>query len=166
MTSTYRPAFFPLRTVPPFLACGCPSKSSILLASLIAVAGLDGGAEEESPSDGARIDIAVNDGASSVLLGSAAADEKLRVGDGSSCDDNVGGLVMLIGGKFTAENGGGGVESRGNAGTGGVEEGVGTRPVVLTARDGGPRGGGAFGAAASDPVSPAFLLTHFFRFES
>lgn len=164
MTSTYLPAFFPRRTVPPFLACGCPSKSSILLASLIAVAGLDGGAEEESPSDGARIDIAVNAGASSVLLGSAAADEKLRVGDGGNCADNVGGLVMLIGGRFTAEIAV--VDSRGKAGTGGVAEGVGTRPVALTALDGGPRGGGAFGTAASEPVSLAFLLTHFFRFES
>lgn len=131
----------------------------------MAVAGLDGGAEDDSPSDGARVGIAVNAGASSVLLGSAAADEKLRVGDGGSCADKFGGLVTLIGGKFTAENWGG-VESRGRAGTGGVEEGVGARPVTLTARDGGPRGGGAFGAAASDAVSPAFLLTHFFRFES
>lgn len=164
MTSTYLPAFFPLRTVPPFLACGCPSRSSILLASLIAVAGLDGGAEEESPSDGASIDNAVNPGASSVLLGSAAADEKLRVGEGGCCGGNVGGLVMFIGGKFT--EGSGGVESRGKAGTGGVVEGGGTRPVALTARDGGPRGGGALGTAVSDAVSPAFLLTHFFRFES
>lgn len=165
MTSTYRPAFFPLRTVPPFLACGCPNKSSILLASLMAVAGLDGGAEDDSPSDGARIGIAVNAEASSVLLGSAAADEKLRVGDGGSGADKFGGLVMLIGGKFTVESEGG-VEPRGKAGTGGVGDGVGTRPAALTARDGGPRGGGAFGAAASDTVSPAFLLIHFFKFES
>ena len=31
--------------VPPFLACGAPIKSSILLALLIPVAGLDGGAD-------------------------------------------------------------------------------------------------------------------------
>ena len=164
MTSTYLPAFFPLRKVPPFLACGCPNRSSILLASLIAVAGLDGGAEADNPSDGARTDIAVNTGASSVLLGSAAADETLRVGEGGSSGDIVGGLVMFIGGKFTLESGG--VESRGKAGTGGVVEGGGTKPAALAARDGGPRGGGALGAATSDAVSPAFLLTHFFRFES
>lgn len=164
MTSTYLPAFFPLRTVPPFLACGCPNRSSILLASLIAVAGLDGGAEADKPSDGARIDNPIGAGASSVLLGSAAADEKLRVGEGGSCEDDAGGLVMLIGGKFRVESGG--VVPLGKAGTGGVVEGGGTRPVALTARDGGPRGGGGLGTAASDPVSPAFLLTHFLRFES
>ena len=45
MTSTYRPVLFPFLTVPPFLACGAPIKSSILLALLIPVDGLDGGPE-------------------------------------------------------------------------------------------------------------------------
>lgn len=37
--------FLPFLMVPPFLACGAPIKSSILLALLIPVAGLDGGAD-------------------------------------------------------------------------------------------------------------------------
>ena len=45
ITSTYPLPFFPFLTVPPFLACGIPIKSSMLLAPLIPVAGLDGGAE-------------------------------------------------------------------------------------------------------------------------
>lgn len=45
ITSTYPLPFFPFLTVPPFLACGTPIRSSILLAPLIPVAGLDGGAE-------------------------------------------------------------------------------------------------------------------------
>lgn len=163
MTSTYLPAFFPLRTVPPFLACGCPSRSSILLASLIAVAGLEGGAEEENPSGGARTGNGGNAGASSVLLGSAAADEKLRVGEGGICKE-VEGFVMLMGGRFVTAKGG--VESRERAGTGGVVEGGGTKLAALTAREGGPFGGGALGTTTSDPASPAFLLTHFLRFES
>lgn len=60
----------------------------------------------------------------------------------------------------------GGVESRGKAGTGGVVEEGGTRLAALTAREGGPRGGGAFGAVVAAPASPAFLLTHFLRLES
>ena len=163
MTSTYRPAFFPLRTVPPFLACGWPSRSSILLASLIAVAGLDGGVEE-NPSGGARTGIGCKvAAASSVLLGRAAAEEKLRVGEGGSVAE-VEGWVMLIGGTLML--GSGGVESRGMAGTGGVVEGGGARLAALTAREGGPFGGGALGTPRSDPASPAFLLTHFLRFES
>lgn len=164
MTSTYLPAFFPLRNVPPFLACGCPSRSSILLASLIAVGGLEGGAEEENPSGGARTGVKGNDEASSVLLGSAAADEKLRVGEGGICEEEVEGLVILMGGRFVTEKGG--VESRGIAGTGGVVEGGGTKLAALTAREGGPFGGGALGTTTSDPASPAFLLTHFLRSES
>ena len=42
-------------TVPPFLACGAPIRSSILLAPLIPVAGLDGGAEG-GPEGGPIID--------------------------------------------------------------------------------------------------------------
>lgn len=45
ITSTYPLPFLPFLTVPPFRGCGAPIKSSILLALLIPVAGLDGGAE-------------------------------------------------------------------------------------------------------------------------
>ena len=54
ITSTYLP-FFAFFTVPPFLACGAPIRSSILLALLIPVAGLEGGADggpvAEFPAD-------------------------------------------------------------------------------------------------------------------
>lgn len=136
----------------------------MLLASLIAVAGLDGGAEEENPSGGARTGIGGSAGSSSVLLGRAAADEKLRIGEGGRCDAAFGGLMMLMGGRFAWESGGD--ESRGKAGTGGVVEGEGIALAALTAREGGPFGGAVLGAATSDPATLAFLLTHFLRFES
>lgn len=42
--STYPLPLLPFLTVPPFRGCGAPIKSSILLALLIPVSGLDGGA--------------------------------------------------------------------------------------------------------------------------
>jgi hypothetical protein len=137
----------------------------MLLASLMAVGGRDGGAEAGNPSGGARTGIWGNVGPSSVLLGSAAADEKLRVGEGGSCAVEFEGLVMLMGGRSVTESDG--VEPRGKADTGGVVEGGGAGlAAALTAREGGPLGGADLGTATSDPVSPAFLLTHFLRFES
>lgn len=52
MTSTYPLPFLPFFTVPPFLACGAPIKSSMLLAPLMPVVGLDGGADGGPEAEG------------------------------------------------------------------------------------------------------------------
>lgn len=77
---------------------------------------------------------------------------------------NEGGLEMLTGGVVP---GFAGVVELGIGGTGdgADEDGRGT-PAALTARDGGPLGGGGFGLLVSDVAAPAFLLIHFFKSES
>lgn len=106
---------------------------------------------------------------SSVVLGRAAAEEKLRLGDGVGRREvggevNEGGLEMLIGGVAP---GFAGVVEVGNGGTGGgADADGGDTAAALTARDGGPLGGGGFGLFVSAVAAPAFLLTHFFKSES
>lgn len=93
----------------------------------------------------------------------------MRLGDGVGTGGLVSnvdarGLTMLVGGVIP-----GCVEAAyvaGNGGTGGVAEDGGGAAAALTARDGGPLGGGGFGAVTSDVAAPAFLLTHFFKSES
>lgn len=106
------------------------------------------------------------------MLGRAAAEEKLRLGDGIGAgefvrDIGVGGLVMLIGGVIPG-CAGPPAYAVGKEGIGGGAEAEdwGGAAAALTALDGGPLGGGAFGASVSGVAAPAFLLTHFFKSES
>lgn len=83
ITSTYPFPLFPFLTVPPFLGCGTPIRSSILLAPPIPVAGLDGGAE--GGPDGGPVDESVDAAlgsvdASSAVVGAFTAGVGLRDG--------------------------------------------------------------------------------------
>lgn len=83
ITSTYPLPFFPFLTVPPFLGCGTPIRSSILLAPLMPVAGLDGGAEG-GPDGGPVAEVMEatlgSVDASSIVVGALTAGEELRDG--------------------------------------------------------------------------------------
>lgn len=143
----------------------------MLLAWLIPVAGLDGGAEggadgePPAPSEGDRpMEGAVSVGSPArELLGKAAADEMLRLGEGG-VEGNVG-WGMLIGGVFRERGLTGGAYALGKGGTWGAEVEGGGAPVPLVAREGGPFGGGGLGAVALTSAPP-FLFTHFFKFSS
>lgn len=167
ITSTYPLPFFPFRTVPPFLACGAPIKSSMLLAPLWLVVGLDGGADGGPP--GKSEVVLRGDKSDKDTVGSSAptfadtAGEAVRDGrvdnglDAGSYIEDGAALVILIGGVFIV------IGSGGTAGTG--LELTGGGPLALTALEGGPLGGGG-GAAITASAGPPFLLTHFFSFSS
>lgn len=157
ITSTYPLPFFPLLTVPPFLACGSPIRSSILPAPLAAVGGLDGGADA-TPTEATRFPpaFAVGTAGDAVRVGVAFPDggPESRWIDGEGCRTLIGGVSVCPG------------ITDGKGGTGGVafldiDDGGGP-PAALTALDGGPLGGGAFGASVAAGAGP-FLLTHFFN---
>lgn len=139
------------------------------------VAGRDGGFSPPSGRDGrsppGKAETVGRGGAgSSAVLGRAAAEEKLRLGDGVGAgefvrDIGVGGLVMFIGGVFPGCTNP--VYEAGKEGIGGgAEEDWEGAAAALTALDGGPLGGGSFGVLVSGVAEPAFLLTHFFSSES
>ena len=136
--------------VPPFLACGTPIRSSILLALLKPVAGLEGGADS-SPNPAAP-------GASCSLggIGEAVLEAEAETFEpGESVGAAAGGPVTLMGG----------VAVLGSGGTGGTSVSfliVGAADA-LTALEGGPLGGGGRGASDAAGASPAFLFTHFFK---
>ena len=148
MTSTYRPPFFFFAPAP-FLACGAPSKSSILLALLIDVLGLEGG-PDAAPNEG-RASVggfgpSLSEGASDGRPGVEALDpgkargggiEELRCSPGL----DVGGRRDPLGGPIG---------------------GAAPPDALLAAPEGGPLLGGG-GVAAGLPVSvePPFLFTHF-----
>lgn len=158
----------------------------MLLASLRPVGGRDGGAKggregdpdggtegdrlvrvDPAPMDGVRaMEGAVRDRSSAevlVVVGKAAAEETLRVSDGG-VEEKVG-WEMFMGGVFNDFRPREVVDAWGKGGTGGVVVMGGGAPVILTARDGGPLGGGGFDSATAGAVSP-FLFTHFLRLES
>lgn len=150
--------FFALLTVPPFLACGAPIRSSIILSLLTPVAGLEGGAEGGLELDAPALATPRPAGGAGCSLACTAGEPFLEVGPeayglGVACGAAAGGWVTLMGG----------VAVLGRGGTGGVSVSflIGGAPEELTARDGGPFGGGGVAAEAAG-VSPPFLLTHFF----
>ena len=142
--------------MPPFLACGAPIKSSILLAPLIPVGGLEGA--EGGPEGGPETDRmgcwAPSGANASVAEGSRAGDP---VRDGTlEAGFDMGGFENEVGGVATAA---------GSGGTGGVEvDDGGGAAAALTALEG-PFGGGGGGAAAG-VASGFFLSTHRFFSES
>ena len=152
MTSTYPLPFLLFLTVPPFRACGTPIKSSMVLALLIAVPGLDGGADgganRPSPVGGAKVGAA---GVSPLVC----AGDSLRPGE-----EVVRGLLPGSGPMFT-----GGVLVPGSGGTGGTFVGTGGGPAPLTALlGGGALGGGGVGLIpTAEASSPPFPLIHFLR---
>jgi hypothetical protein len=141
ITSIYRPPFFPFLTVPPFLACGTPIRSSILLAlltPLMPVPGLDGGANPPvggpEPVGEVRLPIL----GETFLLGGPEAGGGPPIGGPLIGGESIltpKPVGLLVGGPLAALTfllfGGGGV--------------------------------GVTGVVAS---APAFLFTHFFRFSS
>lgn len=160
MTSTYPlPLFFPL-TVPPFLACGAPIKSSILLTPLIAVAGLDdgadGGPEAEGVLPGTSKPPPTFAPASSNTAGNSRIVSVTAPGVLGDSPRWISGLTFLLGAAD-----GGRLVGRG----GGLEE-VGGPPAALWALLGGPLGGGGVGVETVGASAPAFLLTHFLRVSS
>ena len=127
-----------------------PIKSSIVLTLLIAVDGLEGGAEggAERPRLLGGADKAA--ACSPVMVVSTG--ESFRPGEFVLSRVPAGGPVTLIGG----------VPADGRRGTGGTFEGGGG-PAPLTARDGGGAlGGGGVGEAAVES-SPPLPFTHFLR---
>lgn len=142
--------------VPPFLACGAPIKSSMVLALLIAVAGLDGGAEGGPEPDGPAPKPGFRTDCSPIGIGEAALEgcpEGFEPGEAVSVAP--GGPVMLMGGVAVP---------MGNGGTGGVSVLLGGgAPDALTALEGGPLGGGGRAVSVGAGVSPPFLFTHFLR---
>lgn len=126
-----------------------------MLALLIAVDGLEGGAE-----DGAKrpSPLGTADTVEAVSLSKAPSAatvlESLLEGEYVLRGVLVGGLVTLIGG----------VSKAGRGGTGGILlEGGGGAPALLTTRDGGGAlGGGGVGEVAAE-ASPPFGFTHFLR---
>ena len=149
-------------------------RSSILLALLIPVAGLDGGAEE-SPAFAVEVGI---DPIPSVVSGtnSPGAGDVLPT-CGEEAASNTGapkavGLPMLLrlGLAFRLGPWDGGVLPGLNVppnaalidiGIGGGLVGGARPPATLTALLGGPLGGGGVDAEAAGASAPAFLLTHF-----
>jgi len=125
-----------------------------VLALLIAVDGLEGGADDgakrPSPLGTAGTEEAVS---LSKAPSAATVLESLLEGEYVLRGVLVGGLVTLIGG----------VSKAGRGGTGGILLEGGGAPALLTARDGGGAlGGGGVGEAAAE-ASPPFGFTHFLR---
>ena len=115
----------------------------------VPVAGLDGGGFEPDAAGGGGA------GSPCCIAGEALREAGFDTyGLGVAWGAAAGGRVTLIGG----------VAVLGKGGTGGVSVSFlgGGGPEALTARDGGPLGGGGVADAAAG-VSPPFLLTHFFN---
>jgi hypothetical protein len=139
ITSTYLPPLFLALTVPPFLGPGAPSKSSMLLALLILVAGRLGGAEAGGPP---------------VIPPS---------GGGAEADGKP---VCGVAGDAVSEGGpeGGplaGVKVRDGGPDIGGPAGGAAAPLALLL--GGPLGGGGVAADGVAASAPPFLLIHFLR---
>ena len=162
--------------MPPFRAAGAPIKSSILLATLIPVAGRDGGA------DGGPVPAAEAGLKPPLSLGLAAdssrVGDRLSVGGDAtalepSAPEVVGlaaplrlGLAVRLGPCDGGALPGLSVPPSAapmDMGIGGGLLRGGKAPAALTALLGGPLGGGGVGAAAAGASAPAFLLTHFLR---
>ena len=138
MTSTYLPPFF-FFALGPLRACGAPSKSSMLLAVLIPVPGLEGGPDANGglASAGGLAGPSLSDGTPGVL----ARDPGPPIG---------GGIDELRGG----------IEVGGRRPVGGPAGWFGP-PDALRAVAGGPLGGGGVAAGFDASDGPAFLLIHF-----
>ena len=158
MTSTYPLPFLPFLIVPPFLACGAPIRSSMLLALLMPVAGLEGGAD-----GGAEPGAAVPANPSPVVeVGCSPSSDGVSLLDtGFDAYELSAAVGAVVGGPVTLT---GGVAVLGRGGTGGASVTflVGGAPDALTALEGGPLGGGRVDPAVAG-VSPPFLFTHFFN---
>ena len=154
ITSTYPRPFFAFFTVPPFLACGTPIKSSIPIAPLCPVAGLEGG-PDGGPAGEPDTPRGLESGGAAALLSIAGVIVREACRD-AGLDD----MVVLDGPGMFMD---GLAVAIGRGGTGGALVMVwgGGAPTALTALDGGPLGGGGRGALAfSCSAGSAFLLTH------
>ena len=138
MTSTYLPPLFLLFAVPPLRGPGAPSKSSILLALLILVAGRLGGAEPGGPP-------------SPPSGGGAEADGKPVCGAAGEAAMDGGPEGGPLAGVMTREGG----PDMGGPACGAA--------ALLTLLEGGPLGGGGVAAVGAAASAPPFLLTHFLR---
>lgn len=141
ITSTYRPFFFPFPEGP-LRAVGAPNKSSIELALLKEVEGLDGGAKPPELPGG---------------VGAAAPVDTDRGNGGGAPSPDGGAGLPDIGGSANAP-----ADDDGRLvalAIGGVA--VGGRLAVLPVLLAGPARGGGGGAAAAVAELGSFLLTHF-----
>ena len=144
ITSTYLPPLFLPFAVPPFLGPGAPSKSSILLALLILVAGRLGGADAGgAPASPPPIG------------GGAEADGKPVCGVAGEAAMDGGPEGGPLAGVMTREGG----PDIGGPDTGGPAGGP-AAPLALLL---GPLGGGGVAADGVAASAPPFLLTHFLR---
>lgn len=138
MTSTYLPPLFLPLVVPPFRGAGAPSKSSILLALLMLVAGRLGGPDKGGPP------------ARPPIGGGAEAEGKPVCGvAGDALTDGVPEGGPLAGVKVR----------KGGPDMGGPAGGAVAALTFLL----GPLGGGGVAADGAAASAPPFLLTHFLR---
>lgn len=129
----------------------------MLLAPLTAVGGRDGGADGGPSDDALSFPVAPAGGSTAGEPGRAG----VPVPDGGPECGIIGGVGcdILTGGVPICP-----ISPLGSGGTGGVAplDVGGGPPAPLTARLGGPLGGGAFGASVAVGAGP-FLLIHFFN---
>ncbi len=156
MTSTYPLPFLLFLTVPPFRTAGAPIRSSMELALLVDVVGREGGPGDGPPRPPPGMRLAKLGGMSmlwlspgeSVLCGVPVAEVGPEGGRGvtEGIEEDMGAdafdIEVGIGGLAPARSG-----FRGAGG-------------LLTARNGGPLGGGGV-ALGVEAAAPPFLLIHF-----
>lgn len=142
MTSTYLPPLFFPFAVPPFRGAGAPSKSSILLALLMLVAGRLGGPDAGGPP--ARPPIGGGAEAEGKPVCGVAGDAVIDDGpEGGPEGDPLAGVKVREGGPDIGGPAGGAVAAL---------------TFLL-----GPLGGGGVAAVGVAASAPPFLLTHFLR---